>query len=147
MQEIKEKWVQSLGREESLEGGHGNPFQYSCLENSMDRGAWWATVHRVTQSWTWLSNLACMHATCWVYQQYIVIYIKSFTLSTWPKEVKPSDLTILNFLFIFCFLGCTGLCCSMQASLVAAHGLLSSCDPQAQQSQHTGLVASRHVGS
>ena len=31
--------------------------------------------------------------------------------------------------------------------LVAAHGLLSSCDPQAQQSQHTGLVASRHVGS
>ena len=33
-------------------GGHGNPLQYSCLENPMDRGAWWATVHRVTQSWT-----------------------------------------------------------------------------------------------
>ena len=31
---------------------HGNPLQYSCLENSMDRGAWWATVHRVTQSQT-----------------------------------------------------------------------------------------------
>ena len=30
--------------------GHGNPLQYSCLENSMDRGAWWATVHRVTES-------------------------------------------------------------------------------------------------
>ena len=30
-----------------LGGGNGNPFQYSCLENSMDRGAWWATVHRV----------------------------------------------------------------------------------------------------
>ena len=28
-------------------GGHGNPLQYSCLENSMDRGAWWATFHRV----------------------------------------------------------------------------------------------------
>ena len=27
-------------------GGHGNPFQYSCLENPMDRGAWWAPVHR-----------------------------------------------------------------------------------------------------
>ena len=27
-------------------GGHGNPLQYSCLENPMDRGAWWATVHR-----------------------------------------------------------------------------------------------------
>ena len=33
-------------------GGHGNPLQYSCLENPMDREAWWATVHRVTKSWT-----------------------------------------------------------------------------------------------
>ena len=32
--------------------GNGNPLQYSCLENSMDRGAWWATVHGVTKSWT-----------------------------------------------------------------------------------------------
>ena len=31
-------------------GGHGNPLQYSCLENLMDRGAWWGTVHEVTQS-------------------------------------------------------------------------------------------------
>ena len=31
------------------EGGHGNPLQYSCLENPMDRGAWWATVHGVTE--------------------------------------------------------------------------------------------------
>ena len=31
-------------------GGHGNPLQYSCLENPMDRGAWWATVHRVEKS-------------------------------------------------------------------------------------------------
>ena len=29
--------------------GNGNPLQYSCLENSMDRGAWWATVHGVTK--------------------------------------------------------------------------------------------------
>ena len=33
-------------------GGHGNPLQYSCLENSMDRGSWWTIVHRVTQSQT-----------------------------------------------------------------------------------------------
>ena len=32
--------------------GNGNPLQYSCLENSMDGGAWWATVHRVAKSWT-----------------------------------------------------------------------------------------------
>ena len=31
--------------------GNGNPLQYSCLENSMDRGAWWATVHGVAKSW------------------------------------------------------------------------------------------------
>ena len=36
--------------------GNGNPLQYSCLENLMDRGAWWATVHRVTKSWTRLSD-------------------------------------------------------------------------------------------
>ena len=33
-------------------GGHGNRLQYSCLENPMDRGAWWATLHRVAGSWT-----------------------------------------------------------------------------------------------
>jgi len=33
-------------------GGHGNPLQYSCLENPMDRGAWWATVHAVAKSRT-----------------------------------------------------------------------------------------------
>ena len=38
-------------------GGHGNPLQYSCLENSMDRGAWRATVHRITKSQTRLKQL------------------------------------------------------------------------------------------
>ena len=33
-------------------GGNGNPLQYSCLENSMDRGTWQATVHGVVKSWT-----------------------------------------------------------------------------------------------
>ena len=33
-------------------GGHSNPLQYSCLENPIDRGAWWAAVHGVTKSWT-----------------------------------------------------------------------------------------------
>ena len=36
--------------------GNGNPLQYSCLENPMDGGAWWATVHRVTKSRTQLSD-------------------------------------------------------------------------------------------
>ena len=42
-------------------GGHGNLLQYSCLENSTDRGAWQAIVHRDTKSWTWLKWLS-MHA-------------------------------------------------------------------------------------
>ena len=37
-------------------GGHGNPLQYPSLENSVDRGAWWATVHMVTKSQTRLSD-------------------------------------------------------------------------------------------
>ena len=36
--------------------GNGNPLQCSCLEKPMDRGAWWATVHGVAKSWTWLSE-------------------------------------------------------------------------------------------
>ena len=46
--------VSRLGR--SPREGNGNPLQYSCLENSMDRGAWWVTVLRVTKSWTWLNH-------------------------------------------------------------------------------------------
>ena len=38
------------GAERSPGGGHGNPLQYSCLENAMHRGAWWATVHRFPKS-------------------------------------------------------------------------------------------------
>ena len=38
--------------------GNGNPLQYSCLENSVDREAWWATVHRVAKSRTGLSTPA-----------------------------------------------------------------------------------------
>ena len=38
--------------------GHGNPLQYSCLENPMDGGAWWATVYRVSKGWTGLKQLS-----------------------------------------------------------------------------------------
>ena len=44
---MKETQVRSLGREDLLGEGDGNPFQYSCLENSIDRGTWSATVHGV----------------------------------------------------------------------------------------------------
>ena len=47
-----------------LLGGNGNPLQYSCLGNSMDRGAWWDTVHGVTESQTRLSTHANMRSSC-----------------------------------------------------------------------------------
>ena len=59
---IQETWVQSLGWEDPLEEGTGNPLQYSCLENPMDRGAWWATAHGVPKSWTRLIDQA-QHST------------------------------------------------------------------------------------
>ena len=45
-----------LGSGRSLGEGNGNPLQYSCLENSMDSGAWWAVVHGVTKSRTRLRD-------------------------------------------------------------------------------------------
>ena len=45
--------------------GNGNPLQYSCLENSMDRGACRATIHGVTKSWTWLNDLYYSIAKMW----------------------------------------------------------------------------------
>ena len=44
------------GSKRSPGEGNGNPLQYSCLENPIDRGAWWGTLHGVEKSWTWLSD-------------------------------------------------------------------------------------------
>ena len=51
--------IPGLGR--SPGGGNGNPLQYSCLENSRDRGAWQATVHGVAKSWAQLNMHALTH--------------------------------------------------------------------------------------
>ena len=59
---MQETWdmdaVSGLGR--SPGGGHGNPLQYSCLENPMDKGAWWGMVYAVAKSQTWQKQLS-MH--------------------------------------------------------------------------------------
>ena len=51
--------IPGLGR--SPGGGHGNPLQYSCLENPLERWAWWATVHGVTKSWARLKGPSTQH--------------------------------------------------------------------------------------
>ena len=48
--------IPGLGR--SPGGGNGNPLQYSCLENPMDRGVWWTMVHMVEMGWTRLKQLS-----------------------------------------------------------------------------------------
>ena len=47
-----ETWALTLGQKDTLEKGVATPLLYSCLENSVARGAWWATVHGVTKSQT-----------------------------------------------------------------------------------------------
>ena len=74
--------VPGLGR--SPGGGNGNPLQYSCVENSMDRGAWWATVHGTTKSQP-------------QYVTYIfwgLIRLRNTTLNTMGKTVYISEETI-----------------------------------------------------
>ena len=66
--------VPGLGR--SPGGGHGNPLQYSCLDNPMDRGTWRATVHGVAKSRTRLERLSMQHAK----------HTRGFLLETWSLE-------------------------------------------------------------
>ena len=71
-------WILESGR--SPGGGHGHPLQYSCLENPMDREAWWATVHRIAKSWTRLIQLS-MH----MYLQKDVHFVKYTLKSSFPN--------------------------------------------------------------
>ena len=59
-------WGRSAG------GGHGNPLQYSCLENPMDRGAWWVIVHGVTESQRQLS--ACARLVVKASQEFTIYF-------------------------------------------------------------------------
>ena len=71
--------IPGLGR--SPGGGHGNPLQYSCLENPMDRGTWQAAVHGVSKSWTWLNDWA----------------LTRVHLQTWWSQWRPSGEPELQF--------------------------------------------------
>ena len=68
----------------SLGGGNGNPFQYSCLENSIDRRAWWATVYGVAKSWTWLSTHTHMRAHTHTHTHTPYIHLITASLSMDP---------------------------------------------------------------
>ena len=53
---VQETWFQSLGQGDPPGEENGYPPQYFCLENSMDRGAWWDTIHEAAKSWMQLSD-------------------------------------------------------------------------------------------
>ena len=74
--------IPGLGR--FPEEGNGNPLQYSCLENSMDRGSWLATVHGVAKSQTWLSS------------QHTQIWGNTKKLSSSQKKQYVNDVNIIN---------------------------------------------------
>ena len=64
-------------------GGHGNLLQYSWLENPMDRGAWWATVHRIPKSQTWLKQLSRK-----------TVNLDPFTVELWEWELLGSKTSL-----------------------------------------------------
>ena len=68
-----------LGR--SPEGRHGNLLKYSFLENPLNRRAWWATVHGVTKSWTWLSDWALTRGGWLQIQNMLLLYSEWFPLT------------------------------------------------------------------
>ena len=86
--------------------GHGNPLQYSCLENPKDRGAWWATVNGVPKSWRDWRDLACTHAR--------------HLLGVVNTAVKNNCVEVM-FEYLFLFLWCISV--SVIARLYSNSGL------------------------
>ena len=73
-------------------GGHGSPLEYSCLENSMDRGAWWASVHGITKSWTWPKWFST-HTPCTKLKCQFLWHSCSEVVLKWALEFALSDGT------------------------------------------------------
>ena len=93
-------WIPGFGR--SPGGGHGNPFQYSCLENPMDRGAWRATVHGVTKNRTQLSDLRLpeyLTANC-------LCTLGHFPVSNPAMFLFIALIITWNYMFIFLLVRC-----------------------------------------
>ena len=85
--------IPRLGR--SPGEGNGNPLQYSCLKNSMDRGAWQATVHRLTQSRTRLSACTRVHAHARTHTHTHTLFIDEDTVI--EREGLKNDESMAQF--------------------------------------------------
>ena len=78
--------IPGLGR--SPGGGNGNPLQYSCLDNLMDRGAWWATVHGVAKSWMKIEPM-CAHVR-------MCMCAHTHTHNVWEKFILLTNQFLFN---------------------------------------------------
>ena len=101
---MRETWVQSLGQEDSPGEGNGNPLQYSCLENPMDRGAWWATVHGVAKSRTRLSDftftfIRLLHLGFLSLQEDLETFSSQYTREVAP--VAPISKDFMSFIGLY----------------------------------------------
>ena len=100
----------------SLGGWHGNQLRYSCQENSMDRKAWWATVQRVTKSWTWLTQLSMTDSSNITQMRYHLFWrlhlffdsTSTYLLFPYTLLTNPPTLVYLSpyFLHIFLYVQC-----------------------------------------
>ena len=79
---MQETQVRSLGQEDSPGEGNGNPLQYSCLGNPMDRGAWQATFHRLAKSQTWLKRVSTIMYTVIPKLFFITNYMNAYHTDT-----------------------------------------------------------------
>ena len=94
-----------LGR--SPGGGHGNPLQYSCLENPMNRGAWWAAVYKITKNQTQLKQLSMQHVQCHIYflcflflwYQFSVLFLY-FWFDLFDFFLDKFDLRYISFIYL-----------------------------------------------
>ena len=95
--EMHETQIQSLCWEDPLKKGTATHSQYPCLENPMDRGAWWATVHGVTKSQTQLSDLHIMNIrTTLVPESPEAVIHKPFCSDPQARCIRKGDLKCLQ---------------------------------------------------
>ena len=99
--------------------GNGNPLQHSYLENSMDRGAWRATVYGVTKSWTQLNNftftIAVLFLLIWTFIVFSIVNV--------PIYIPTNDLSLALFIYFVSkiVLAIWGLLCPISEKAMASH--------------------------
>ena len=93
--------IPGLGR--SPGEGNGNPLQYSCLENPMDRGAWWATVHGIAKSRTRLSVFTSLHFTSvYSYHRFLIssASVRSLPFLSFIVPIFALNIPLVSLIFL-----------------------------------------------